>query len=377
MKNWFNVSSYHVKIKGNNFINFFNILIKHNIEIYNIKRKEVAELEGIVLQKDYKNIVSIIKHLGFSLTIVQAFGWSKLYRDAKYRFGIVIGVFMSLLLLIVLNQFTFNYKVMGLESISYNEVEACIENFGIKKHTINNFNIKQLEQHIENNISNVSMVSVIKKGTTLIINIKEKLPDVLQEHQPIVAEHNMLITKLNVFAGFSNLVVGDSVMKGDVLVHPYTFDGAGKIVKCKPVADVEGKVWFSASEVISTHETITERTGKVIKNSYYSIGQGRYFQTNYANKFALFEKQESTVVINNFLIPVKLHTTIYYECIEKTITRDFEKEKELLTNKLIKDAKAQVPANILIENEKVVISNYDDKHVISVYLQATIAFKGE
>ena len=374
MRKWFTQSSYHIKIEGNNFVNFFNVLIKNNIEVYNVKRSEVGVLEVVVLQKDLKKITTVINHLGFSITVLNILGFSKLINGAKYRIGYVVGLLLSIILLILANQFIFNYKILGTENISITQVEKCIENFGVKKYTINSFDVKDLEQYLSNNIDDISMVSVIKKGTTLIINIKEKLPDVGSDFQPITAQFNMLITKLDIFAGFSSLQVGDSVMKGDVLVYPYVFNSSGEIVKCTPVADIVGKVWFCESELVVKKEIVFARTGKTIKNSFYTIGDFVFLKTNNKNTFTHFEVVEKTVPVSNIFLPISLHTTTYFEVIEKTINRDIEKEKDNITSKLIAKAKTQVPTNILIENEKVIISNYDDKHIISVYLEATVSF---
>lgn len=371
------LDGYNVCIQGNALVNFFNAITKNNITISHITREEAGSMCCFVPRQSFSKVVSITKHLNLDMRVLNKSGLIKVLDFFRARLGLVIGAVLSLIFFIIINQFTFDYKILGAKNISPTQIESSIASFGVKKYAINSFNTRELEQHLSQEINQISMVSVIKKGTTLIINIKEKISQIEDDFEPILANYNMLITDLEVFAGYTHLKVGDSVLKGDIIVQPFMLTGDGTTTNCKPIANIKGTTWFTNSTTFYSIENTKTRTGKKLTNSFYSIGKATFLKKDTAVAFENYEKESKVVMVNSWLIPIYFHTTTYYECETKEVVRDFEKEKDAIINELFTQTKKQIPVNILWDDEKVVISNYQDKFIISVYIQAEVTIKGE
>jgi len=359
-------------LEGLNVERFINHLVESNITVYNLKKTEFNKLEFTTNVKDSIKVEKLAE--SFNFKIVHGYkGVYSLLNFLKNRIGIIIGLILAFILTIIVNQFTFNFSILGLENIEESRVEEVLKKCGIEKFKINEFDSKVLETCLASEISEISMVSVVKKGTTIIINIKEKLPSLEAAYQPIVAEYNMLITGLEVYAGFTNLKVGDSIFKGDTIIFPYSFDGDNNPIPCEPKAKITALTWFTASQIFVGNEIRLVRTGnKQIYDSAYNLGKNEILKTEKEIDFEKYEVEETNDLISYLFLPIGVDKKVAYELEEIEIKHNFEEEKDGLINNCLKTAYEKVPLNILIEDEKVVLSNDEDRIIISVYLQASI-----
>ena len=360
-------------LEGLNIERFLNALTEQKISVYNLNRVDINKIEFEVRLKDAFKVEKLISNFHFEVKR-EAKGVLGLLKFFQNRIGIVIGLILALALVIVSNQFTFNFSILGLENIEEAKIEEVLKNNGIEKFKINNFDAGKLEEILSAEIPEISMVSVMKKGTTIIINIKEKLPTFEEKYKPIVAEYNMLIESLEVYAGFTNLKVGDSVLKGDTIVYPYEFDGNGNPTSCEPKAKIKALTWFSASKSVEKVETRLARTGrKQFLEVSYKLGNNEIFKEEKEITFENFEVEEVNRQISYMFLPINITKKVAYEIREEKIEHNFELEKGGIIKNCLETAYGKVPSNILIDDEKVVLSNDEDRVIVSVYLQASIS----
>lgn len=359
-------------LEGLNVERFLNQLIESKIRVYNLKRIDFNKIEFDVSFKDVRKIEKLSKNFNFKVEKASK-GIFSIISFLKNRLGIAIGIVLSICLVAVANQFTFNFSILGLENIDKTKIEEVLKNHGIDRFKINKFDANEIESILSNEIPEISMVSVIKKGTTIIVNIKEKLPNLEDSYQPIIAEHNMLITGLEVYSGFTNLKIGDSILKGETLVYPYSFDGNNNPIPCEPKAKIEALTWFSASVRFCENEKKLVRTGEkqIFENSYF-FGKNEVFKRKNEILFENYEMEEMNEQISYLFLPIGVNKKIAHELKEVEIKHNFEEEKDGLIKSCLESAYIKVPSNILIEDEKVVLSNDGDGIIISVYLQASI-----
>lgn len=359
-------------LEGLNTERLINQLISLNIQTYNFKKTDYNKLEFETNLKDADKVRTLVKRLNFKCEEVST-GLAKTIEFFKYRFGILIGLVLSIIFIVIINSYTFNFKILGIENITSEEVETVLKEYGIEKFKRNSFEDEKLEMFLIEKLPRISMVSVAKKGTTIIINIKEKLKEYEENYLPIVASENMLITNMQVYAGYTNKKVGDSVMAGETLVEPYIIDANGEKKSIEPKAFIEGKVWYTSSETFEVNETKLVRTGKkIILSSEYLLGNGSVFKSEKTNTFENYEIEESEKIISYIFLPIKLKNTIAYELKEEYNSRNFEDFKDEIVARNLSVAYSKVPANALIDDEKVVISNSEDKYFINVYLESSV-----
>jgi len=105
--------------------------------------------------------------------------------------------------------------------------------------------IKDVENAIIDNFDELSFVSCIIEGQTLVLNIKEKLllEEVFGQFRPIFAQNSGMITQIDLISGTAVVKTGDFVRKGDVLVEPFVIDTSGQKREVKANAKIYAKIY--------------------------------------------------------------------------------------------------------------------------------------
>ncbi len=363
---------YLVKYEGLNFDRFLDYVIRQNVDIWDLKKVSAKEIYFKVSAFNYKHILSKHTQKWYNICIVQKYGLAKLKSTLIRRVGLVVGLSCVIILSAIFSKTTFNYSITGLNTISQQQVEDLLENYGIKKGKINNFNNDDLEQYLLEKLPKISLVSVMVKGNTLSINIKEK-EESLNTYLPVITSpYTMLITGINVTSGTLAVKVGDVVKKGSVLVYPYVLNTDGSKTKCKAVASIQGDIWFCGNVDFKEKEEVLVRTGrKTTKRTTY-FGKYPLLTKNPNVSFEFYEVESRQSQTKNFFLPFSTKTQVYYECKYKTVTRSLEKEKEGLFKQSKQNAYATLPAGFNVVEETQQIIKVDNIYKIQTYLKCNV-----
>jgi len=271
-----------------------------------------------LLQKHNINVLSKT-HKGVAHKFLQIFR----------SYGILFAFVLFFVVYFVQSGVVWQYQVSGTSSLSSAEVVDFVkQNFSKQKAKMDT---KQIELKLVENFEEVSFVSCIIKGQTLVINIKEKLmPDeIYGDFLPIVSQKYAKITEIELVSGTLNVKVGDVVKKGDVLVEPYTIDTSGNIkqveAKAKIIAEVynEGSVEHFAEkiEIVKTGNFVEKNKITLFGLEIYSYEESCDFQMQ-----EVFE--EEVELTTNLPLPFKMTKTKIYELREEKISTNFEDVKE-------------------------------------------------
>ena len=354
-----------INIVGVNIKRLIKNLYRNNIEIYNLQEISHKEIEITIKSKKLKSAKTFLKD--YNYTIKNYYGVSFLKRFSLCHIGLMIGIVIFLAFNFLCSRILTNIQIVGNDKIENKEIIKVINQNGIKVgNFITKFNPNKIEDSLEANFDNISFVSVYLKGTSLIVNIKEKLfIEEIESTSDIVATENGVITKLNIAQGFSKFKVGDIVKKGDKIIE-------GKIgeAKCLAIGEVEMKIWYSSSITFYETETKFERTGKSVCNSYFKIGNNKFRIKQIKNNFAKSEKEEyERYIFNNLIIPIKLYKEKFWELKEKIVKNDFNLQKYDIIEKTKNNARLLVPKGVEILNEKTDITENGDTKIITTFLE--------
>lgn len=363
-----------INVFGVNLKRLIKTLHKNNIDIYGLEIVSHKELFFEINAKNLKKIKPLLKNYEFKIT--KRFGISYLKDFFINRFALMT-IFVIFFVALFLNvNFLGNIYIYGTKQLNSSEIEAYLKSVGIQKNTFfNNINIEELEVNLENEFPNISLCSVMKKGTNLIINIKEKIEVTdLFSKSNILAQQSGQIVELNVVQGTAKFKVGDSVNKGDIIVEGVILN-AGKEVECKAIAEIKMKVWYSESVNFYNEEIVTNRTGRKIENTYYEIFNKTFKIKEQNVDFEKYEKEEKTCYLfKNLIVPIKIHREIYYEIEENLIKNDFSLQKNAIIDTIVNKASSIVPKDEEILNTKVEISDTDFGKIIYCYVETIISF---
>jgi len=358
-----------INCKGLNQSRLINLCISKGIEINNLNKISHSEMEFSLNDKNLKKFNSLDLS-NYDISIKQIGGLKKLKNIFVYRIGLIIGLIISIMMMIFINNRLLHVEVYGLTSIDKDKIVDSIKDYGINKFSLMNFDKDKLEKYLSERYD-FSLVSIAIKGNTLLISVKEELRH-NDSGTAIISPYNMIITDITVFAGTTYLKAGDIVYKGDVLVYPYSIVN-GEEILVQPKAQIFADVFTTASHTYLSNETIKTRTGnyRIINSSIY-LGKIKLFETEKENNYSLYEIETKNTLVTEYFLPINLKKTISYELKEIEIERNFEKDKDSVVNKVINEAYSKLEKTLIVNDEKIDILQVDNGYLINVYLKSDI-----
>lgn len=311
-------------LTGYNADNLIKTLVSKKVKIYNLEIKSRTELSFEIDDKDVKKVKRYISNFKFQKSFTKL---KKLPAIMLANLGLILGVFIGSILFVFASAFTWQIQVFGTEELSTNDIINVLKNNNVKVGKINLISSEEIETILLNNYDRIAQVSVIKEGTSIIINLSEKLVYNEVEFQAITAKASGIITDINIVTGTTNVKVGDFVNKGDILVLPFNVNADGTKVNVKPLAEISAKMFIVGKSELNKIETQLVRTGKSIKTYQYKFKNLNLFSGKTKNSFALFE----TVVYNeniSGLLPLNRDVSVIYELEQVQIENNLAESKQ-------------------------------------------------
>ena len=336
------------KIKGVNLEKCFNNLIKNKIKLKNIIKNEDNTAEFYI---NYKNDKVLKQNLNkFNITILEEkdFGVQYFFRNLFFRVGLISACIISLIFLFISQMFVFKIEIYGNDKLSKTEIISELEKLGINSFTPkSSLNLSKLESELLENMPEISLVSIITKGNSLILNLQEKV--INDEYQNVgnfealKATASGRIKSINLKQGTLKVKVGDIVKEGDILVEPYIIDSSGEKRSVKAEAEILAEIWFEARITHYDSSMKTIKTGnKIVKDNIYFLNLPVYVDKKEVT-FTEYEVSKNIINLSNFLIPIKIERLTY----EETTTIKEEIPFEDVKEELILEAK-----NLALEKAK-------------------------
>lgn len=359
-----------IKCRSLNVSNFINFCVNNGISFRSINR---TKDNYVYFEIDDKNL-QLLKKLDtskYEFEIVKIGGLKNILNTLIYRIGLVVGLALSITVMLLLNNRLFRVHVYGLASTQEQAVIDSVKEYGIGYLSSLDFDKSGLEQFLADKF-NFSLVSIITKGNSLIISVKEELPDISNSYVAITADYNMVIQSIEVYSGTAKVKSGDIVYKGDTLVEPF-ISKSGDIVYVTPCAKITAKAYFNSHYNFISSEEKLERSGKkTIISSEISLGKLSLFKSSKENKFEKFELENSTNKVSQYFLPIMIKKTYAHELKKVLVNRDFESEKEELIARVKNSAYSLVPSNLKVENEEIKVTDTSTGKIINVFLECNI-----
>ena len=223
------------------------------------------------------------------------------------------------------------------------------------------------------NFEDVSMVSVVKKGCSIIVNIKEKVVNDEYENidtaSAVVATEDGIITEIQLISGTPLVKVGDVVRAGDVLVAPYIIDSSGQQIPTIAKANISANVSLSGQAVFEAKKEITRRTGNFVVERKMTFLDKEIVTSKMEIPYLLYELEVQETLLSDYLLPITYTTTTYYELEQVTVEADFESERESLVQEAKNLAGLRLNENDVVVEENSVVTEQDGKIFVNyVYI---------
>lgn len=369
--------SYYLQVEGLNLNKLFNSLYNKNIKIYNLIRPNFKTCQFGLSFFDYwlAKKYGILK--SFKVKIINTHNLGFLSCGFIKHIGLYLGAVCSIVFIVLISNVTLKINVFGLSTISKQDIVSSLSDIGVVTGKIIKKTNEEIEKYLKENNANISLVSVARKGTNLIVNIKEKESSVVEDFSPMCAPYNMVVNSINVVQGVAKVKAGDVVKKGDVLVDPKIVLTSGKATQLKPMANISATIWITGNIHFKTEETVYVKTGKKQTISCFEWNGVQLFSSGAQLKFENYEKKVyNNYVFENMFIPLRLNTVTYYETKPEKVVRNFEENKADLILESKKLAYQKLPKGLSVDNEMVNISQSGNTYFITTYLEVNYMIEG-
>lgn len=316
-----------VKIEALNAGTIVNKLIDSGVYIKNLKEK-TKYICFDIYQKDEVILKKICKRFHRRFEIISRNNFVNHIKKLKYYFGFFVAVTIMSIFLFTSNLYVYKINVLVSSDADF-DLEK-INNF-LKENNIvsgmqkKDVDIDKLQNLIISTQDNVAGCKIKQNGGVLDIVI---YPGLLKENvstENIYSKFDAIITDIEIYAGKTNLKVGDLVKKGDLLIENNN-GAAGKIT---------GKVYLSDYIIYNENQYEKVKTGNIIKKRSILIFNKNLNKSLQFDGFSnFFEENCVFYVSKNLFLPLQIIETTYSEFELKDIVVTFESQEENLKNKL-------------------------------------------
>lgn len=359
-------NSVSLSLSGYNFERWLNVLASKGIEIFSAEKIDVKNSKLEVGITDEIQVEKFLKSKNFTIVKKEYNGFARILNFFKLHFGILIGVFVCFCFYAVCSGLVWRIEVMGNESVDSNQIVSVLEENNVSiLSPLNGKSNEEIENIILNNFSNVSMVSVVKKGTSIIINIKEKLiTNESQTFGALLATEDGTVKNLKLIQGTPLVKAGDVVRAGDELVAPYVIDSQGNVIPIEPKAEITFELLLSGQSVHRSRFEKQVRTGNSVSERKMSFLEKEIVTTKVEIPFEKYEFEQSETYLSTSILPLKYVTSTYYELKDVVIEQEFDEVREQKIQEAKTLAMARINENDEIVYENFVISEKDGRTIV-------------
>lgn len=362
-------SSVTFSLSGYNFERWLNVLSNKGVEIYSAEKLDVKNSRLEVGIENEKAVENFLKSKNFSVSKKEYNGLARPLKFFSVRFGIIIGVFLCFCFYVVASNYVWRIEVFGNERVDSNEIESVLNENGVSIFSpLNSKTNEQIENIILENFNDVSMVSVVKKGTSIIINLKEKLisDEIDDEFKvgAILAGEDGTIKNIKLIQGTLLVKAGDKVRAGDALVAPYIVDSSGKQIPTQPKAEITFEFLLAGQSEHKEYSKTEVRTGRSVSERIMSFLDKEIVTTKAEIPFEKYEAERNETYLSNSVLPLKYIILTYYELEEVTLTQNFSEVKNQKIEEAKKLAMARKKEDDNVVYENFVITEKDGRTIV-------------
>lgn len=278
-----------VKVKGNLPELFFQACVKQGIVVWDIQKKSKTECTGNIKLRDIRTLKQIRRGTGYKLAFVNKKGSPFLWNRFLRKRELVIGLFLSVLLIFGLSNIIWDVKVTGVPKDIEKKIVKQLDSYGIHagSWSLTLEPASVIQQKLVNDIPELLWVGVNKKGTTYFLEGVEKATVKDKEvkgPRNLIATKKGVIERMFVSKGLKKVEVHDYVEPGDLLVtgkldfasekeaEEEDKEGKDKHKLIAAEGEVIAKTWYKVDVTVPLKANVELLTGDHKKKYYLGFG---------------------------------------------------------------------------------------------------------
>lgn len=254
---------------------FLNLAAKNRIPIWD-GRKSGDTYTGCVDIKGYKQLRRHAKKARVQMRIVEKQGVPFKRYKYRHRHGLAAGAALFALFVFIMSLFIWRIEVGGNDTVPETKILQVLDSLSIRPGILRgSIDVRASENRALLLLHELSWIAINIEGSTIHVEVKESVatPEIIDPKKPcnIVAGADGQILALHTYDGQALVQVGDTVMKGDVIVSGVTQDRLGQNRFRHAQAQAIARTDYRIEIPVPLSQTSYTETGKVRRRNFLDI----------------------------------------------------------------------------------------------------------
>lgn len=322
-------SKVYFEVYSGLYCEFLNYLVEKEIFVSLIKSTDFG-FTATCMAKDYKKIARAAKKFQCKTKIIRKNGLYFKSRKVLARKGVVLSAALVFLYFFLFSKLIWRIDIIAPSKNITEDVNTILyENNCYAGAVFNQEKNQNIIQKIFMDVDNVGYVTLnFYKGilTCKVDATINKMPYLENSTSGnITASIDGVIEELEIYNGFSDIQIGQTVLKGDVLVEPTYVDRNGTLQQVMPRAFIKAYCLKEYSAQTDFNKEVFIRTGKYTEQvALKLIGKKILIKKADTDAYKQYESEKCFENINilGFRLPLTKETIRFYEKESVKIEKD-------------------------------------------------------
>ena len=312
-------SKVYFEVYSGLYCEFLNYLVEKEIFVSLIKSTDFG-FTAICMAKDYKKIARAAKKFQCKTKIIRKNGLYFKSRKVLARKGIVLSAALVFLYFFLFSKLIWRIDIIAPSKNITEDVNSILyDNNCYAGAVFNQEKNQNIIQKIFMDVDNVGYVTLnFYKGilTCKVDATINKMPYLENSTSGnITASLDGVIEELEIYNGFSDIQIGQTVLKGDILVEPTYVDRNGTLQQVMPRAFIKAYCLKEYSAQTDFNKEVFIRTGKYTEQvSLKLIGKKILIKKADIDAYKQYESEKyfENITILGFSLPLTKETIRFY-----------------------------------------------------------------
>ena len=332
---------------------FLNICAANGVGFWEVEWLDAHTLRLTVARRDMHRAQELGAKALCAVDICARAGAPFFASRFRRRYGLLVGLTLSLLAVAVLSRVVFTVEITGCDRVPEQTVRAELARLGLKPGCFGPaLNVRAIGNQLLLNVEELSWFTVNVHGIRAEVEVRERLPvpeleDVVTPCD-IVAARDGLITKIHALNGKALVAPGATVVAGDRLITGFlSYEDeakSGAIVATQEVraqGEVWARTWRTLEASTPLHVQVKEYTGK--DRTHFALcvlGKRINFYRNSGISYAHYDKITENKPLSlpgDMTLPVSLIAERYQEYTPAQAPVNGDSAETFLKNRLETD----------------------------------------
>lgn len=327
-----------------------------------------------VYRRDVETVIALVENSSCELTERYDIGLFERLDDLLRRPILLLGVLTCLLLILISQDRLLFFQVSGTQDISPQKVIRILDELGIGVGTRGtDVKPKWIKDHVLNMVPELQWITVTQNGckAQVIVREREKAPERLgrRGYANVISACDALITKQSVLMGQPLKKVGDTVLKGEMLVSGIVdLEKVFSVVYAQ--AEIYGRTWHKKDIVIPEMHGLKTELDRSSNCYWLQFGKRRIkifgnSRISHADHDKIV-KQHSLTLPGGLVLPVCVITEVLtdYEMTSEKLAP--EEAEELARSYAWCEVSRQLPAGQILQEEGNLVQGFGRYHYSTV-----------